>query len=325
MGLNKLIIVMSLILSNSTFVNAQDVRAMKPKLIIVPSDNWCKNNKFITVFDNQGIKKQIPDYRTALVENSQISLVISKLEELFQERNFAPVNLERALKSVENEIIEEQLRESKDSGSSLAESPIDMFKKTAKADILIQVGYTINLRGPQKSVTYLLRGFDSYTDKAVANASGVSDWSSTFSVTELLQRSVVNKMDGFLNQLQVHFNDMFKNGREVKISLRRWSDWEYDMESYFGDNDEEIGLLIEDWIFENTVNGKFSTADYTENMINFEQVRIPLFTERNGRKRPLNTRTFGYNLSRYLKSKFGIESKVSTKGLGEATLILGSK
>ena len=39
MGLNKLIIVMSLILSNSTFVNAQDVRAMKPKLIIIPIKN----------------------------------------------------------------------------------------------------------------------------------------------------------------------------------------------------------------------------------------------------------------------------------------------
>ena len=311
-----------LCLSNIFSINAQ---AKKPKLLIVPSDNWCFQNDYTDDFNNQGIVQRIPNYRKALIEDSDLPLIISKLEELLQERNFAPENLERALKSVENSIIEEQLRESKETGSGISENPIDMLKKAAKADIIIQIGYSIKTRGPQRMIEFVMGGYDAYTDKPVANATNISDWLRGMEPAALAQRAIISEMDGFLDLLQSHFDDMFENGREVSISIRKWDDWEYDLESYFGDDEEELGLLIEDWIFENTVEGRFSTSDYTENMLNFEQVRIPLFTERNGRQRPMDTRLFARNLSRYLIDEFSIENKITTKGLGEATLILGSK
>ena len=118
---------------------------------------------------------------------------------------------------------------------------------------------------------------------------------------------------------------MFDNGREVTIRIKRWDDWEYDLESYFGSDEEELGLLIEDWLADNSVQGRFSTTDATENIMFFEQVRIPLYYERNGRQRAMDTRRFANNLSRFLKSEFGIINKLTTRGLGEATLILGSK
>ena len=174
-------------------------------------------------------------------------------------------------------------------------------------------------------IELVVGAYDAYTDKPVANATNISDWLRGMEPAALAQRAIISEMDGFLDLLQSHFDDMFENGREVSISIRKWDDWEYDLESYFGDDEEELGLLIEDWIFENTVEGRFSTSDYTENMLNFEQVRIPLFTERNGRQRPMDTRLFARNLSRYLIDEFSIENKITTKGLGEATLILGSK
>ena len=311
-----------LCLSNILSINAQ---AKKPKLLIVPSDNWCFQNDYTDDFNNQGIVQRIPNYRKALIEDSDLPLIISKLEELLQERNFAPENLERALKSVENSIIEEQLRESKEAGSGISENPIDMLKKTAKADIIIQLGYNIKERGFEKMIELVVGAYDAYTDKPVANATNISDWLRGMEPAALAQRAIISEIDGFLDLLQSHFDDMFENGREVSISIRKWDDWEYDLESYFGDDEEELGLLIEDWIFENTVEGRFSTSDYTENMLNLEQVRIPLFTERNGRQRPMDTRLFARNLSRYLRDEFSIENKITTKGLGEATIILGSK
>jgi hypothetical protein len=159
-----------------------------------------------------------------------------------------------------------------------------MLKKAAKADIIIQIGYSIKTRGPQRMIEFVMGGYDAYTDKPVANATNISDYFTGLETSALAQRAIISEMDGFLDLLQSHFDDMFENGREVSISIRKWDDWEYDLESYFGDDDEELGLLIEDWIFENTVGGRFSTSDYTENMLNFEQVRIPLFTERNADK-----------------------------------------
>ena len=61
-------------------------------------------------------------------------------------------------------------------------------------------------------------------------------------------------------------------------------------------------------------------------MIILEQVRIPLYYERNGRQRAMDTRRFASELSRYLReAPFNIENKLTTRGLGEATIFLGSK
>jgi hypothetical protein len=87
-----------------------------------------------------------------------------------------------------------------------------------------------------------------------------------------------------------------------------------------------LGFHIENWIADNTVAGRFSTIDATETMMRFEQVRIPMMMERNGREIAMDTRRYIYNLSRYLsKAPFNIESKLYQRGLGEAWLILGEK
>jgi hypothetical protein len=59
-------------------------------------------------------------------------------------------------------------------------------------------------------------------------------------------------------------------------------------------------------------------------MMNFEQVRIPMTYEKNGKVRGLDARRWAKGLSSYLK-EMGIENKLTIRGLGEATLILGSK
>ena len=72
---------------------------------------------------------------------------------------------------------------------------------------------------------------------------------------------------------------MFENGRIVSFRVKVWDDWDYDLETEdFGD--DELGILIEDWISDNTVNNRFTTVDATESMMFFDQVRIPLYNEK---------------------------------------------
>ena len=233
--------------------------------------------------------------------------------------------MEQAIKTLESNSAEDAMMSSKDSGMGASESPIDKLKAVAKADIIIGMSWTVNQNGPEKSVTFILEGIDAYTDKQIAGATGTGPSSFSATLAVLLEEAVLAHIDNFNALLMTHFEDLFANGREVIVRIKKWDDWYEDLETEYGDDEEELGVLIEDWMADNTVQGRFNTTDATENMMLFEQVRIPLYYERNGKQRAMDTRRFAKNLSKYLKDKFEIISKVTTKGLGRATIYLGGK
>jgi len=301
-------------------------QAKKPTIMVVPSDAWCNKNGYMMEFDNQGTKVKIPSYKQAFQENTDLLLVISTINGLMAERGFPLKNMESAIKTLESNSAEDAMMSSKDSGSEAGESPIDKLKAIAKADIIMQLTWTINKTGPEQSVTFNLQGLDSYTDKQVATAAGTGAPSFSAELPVLLEEAVLAHLDNFNSSLMTHFEDLFANGREVILRIKRWDDWDEDLESEFGDDEEELGIIIEDWVADNTVAGRFSTTDATENMMLFEQVRIPLYYERKGKQRAMDTRRWARGLSNYLKNEpFNIVNKVVTKGLGRVTIYLGSK
>jgi len=295
-------------------------QAKKPTIMVVPSDVWCNINGYMMEFNNQGKVVKVPDYKKALQENSDLLLVISKINELMAERGFPLKNLESSLKSLESEAAEDAMLTSK-GGSEVNESPIDKLKKVAKADIWIQMTWTVNTTGPKKSITFNLQGLDAYTDKQIAGASGTGEPSFTSELPVLLEEAVLAHLDNFNVQLQSHFDDMLTNGREIILRIKTWNAWEYDLESEDFGNDE-LSSLIENWVTDNTVQGRFNTTDATENMMLFEQVRIPLYDEAG---KALDARKWANGLRKYLKDTYQIESKLMMKGLGEAQLVLGEK
>ena len=298
-------------------------QAKKPTIMVVPSDAWCNQNGYMTTFDNQGQKVSYPDYRKALQGDVDLLLVISKINELMADRGFPLKNLESSLKTLENQSAEDAMLMSKD-GGEVNESPIDQLKKVAKADIWIQMTWSVTTTGPNKSVTFNLQGLDAYTDKQVAGASGTGKPSFTAELPVLLEEAVISHLDNFNVQLQNHFDDMFENGREIILRIKTWDTWGYDLESTdFGD--DEIGMLIEDWVSDNTVQNRFNTTDATENMLLFEQVRIPLYYDRNGQQRAVDARSWANGLRKHLSDTYQIESKLMMQGLGQAQLVLGGK
>lgn len=300
-------------------------QAKKPTLMVLPSDTWCIENGYTQEFDNQGTKVIVPDYKKALQRDTDLLLVISKINGLMAERGFPLKNAETVLKSINQSTAIDNMTTSSAGGDGLAESPVDQLLNQAKADIIIQLTWIINKVGPKKTLTFNMQGLDSYTNKQIATAAGTGAPTFSSEIVVLLEEAVISYMDTFTNSLQAHFDDLFKNGREASIRIKRWDSWEYTLEDYFGSDEEELGILIEDWLADNTQNGRFNTTDATENMMYFEQVRIPLYYERNGRQRAMDTRRFANNLARYLRQKYKVESKLMTRGLGEATLVLGSK
>lgn len=295
-------------------------QAKKPTIMVVPSDNWCIKNGFSTKYDNQGTVEEYPDYEKAIQQNSDLLLVISKLNELMADRGFPLKNLESELKKLKSQSAEDALLMSK-SGGEVNESPIDKLKKTAKADIIMQLTYTINQTGPKRSITFILQGLDAYTGKQVAGASGTGAPSFAAELPLLLEEAVISHLDNFNAQLLTHFDDLFENGREIVIRIKVFGSWDGDLETEV--DGQEISAHIEDWIAKNALKGRYSSTDVTENMMLFEQVRIPLYDETN---KALDARGFCKGLQNYLKSPpFNITNKLMTQGLGQAQIVLGDK
>lgn len=316
--MKKLFITLSLVLVG--FVTAFG-QAKKPTIMIVPSDNWCVKNGYTMEFDDEGTKVTIPDYKTAFQQSTEVKLVVSAINGMMAERGFPLKDLETIMKQLEENAAEDAMRTSK-SGAEVAESPIDMLKKKAKADIIMELTWTVNATGPKKSITFILRGLDAYTGKQVASAQGTGAPSFSAETNVLLQEAVTAHLDNFNSQLQTHFDDMFENGREIIVRIKVWDDWDYDLESEdFGD--DELGMMIEDWMTDNTQKGRFSTTDATETMMLFEQVRIPMYDDRG---RAQDARRWARNLYKYLKNDpLNIPCKLTQKGLGRATIYLGGK
>lgn len=298
-------------------------QAKKPKLMVVPSDNWCQQHGFMQTFDNQGITENIPDYQAALLKDADLNNVISKINILMADRGFPLKSLSQTSKSIRNLSAEDQLIQSKTTGASLKESPLDRLRRTAKADIILYVNWQVSTVGPKNTVTYNLVGMDAYTNKQVAGAQGTGAPSFSAEVPVLLEEAVQNNMDNFCAQLQAHFDDLLENGREIAIDVKVFDDGSgVDLESE--DNEgTELSELIENWMAENTVNHRYNLSDATENYMTFEQVRIPVY-KKNGM--PEDAMGFGRELRKYVQSlPFNIPCKLLNRGLGRCLLIIGEK
>jgi len=309
-----------LFLINISFFGNIFGQAKKPTLMILPSDNWCEQRYFMSTYDDQGTQKKVPNYKQAFQEDTELGQVISKIGGLMVDKGFPLKDAEQEIKLLEARRAEDNMTESKTSGSSISESPLDMLKKTAKSDILVQIWWKVNKESNGKSVSFTLEALDSYTGKRIASSTGNSEASNDI-VPELLLKAVESHISTFSTQLQAHFDDLFTNGREVSIYIKKWDSWEYDLEEEY--DGEELSDIIDTWMYENTVSHRYSLTDVTENYMRFEQVRIPVY---NDKGRPLDSRAFIKELRKVLKAEpYNFEVKLMTRGLGEAILVLGEK
>lgn len=293
-------------------------QAKKPLLMVVPSDVWCTQNNYVVKSNTMGEDAITMDYKKALQNDAELSLVISKIGELMQNEEFPLVDLNSKMKELETMEAEKSVALQDQGG--ISETATEKLYRVARADIRIEIFWKVNNVGFDKSITFELRGIDQYTNKQIAAASGTGKPSSSGELARLLQEAVSGHIGQFCDQLQTHFDDLFANGREVSLYCRRANDSDINYESEI--NGEQLGFLIEDWMAEHTQSGRFSTADATENVLSFNQVRIPLVNESG---RALDTRTWARELLKYL-NKLNMKVKLETKGLGQAYItLLGTK
>ena len=295
--------------------------AKKPSVMVVPSLPWCKAHGYVTTVTQQGVTKEFPDYAKA-AGDADLFAVITKLGELMAERGLVLKDYAAAARSADQLTLETEMLTSSTSGASIVESPMDRLLNVAKADILVEVGWVVNTMGPKHSITYNLRGIDAYTSNQVAAAQGTGEQSFSAEVPVLLEEAVISNLDQFASQMQMHFDDLLANGRSVNIVIQTFDNGEgINLETEF--DGMELQEIIDEWMAEHSVQGRYSLDVATESTMLFNNVRIPLFRD-NGA--PMDTRAFVSMLRKELRAApYNIQSKLTTTGLGRARLTIGEK
>jgi len=312
--------ILSLVMFLAGWVFTSQAQQKKPTLMILPSDNWCNQRYFMSSFNDQGTMKKIPNYKQAFQEDTELGQVIAKLGAFMLNEGYTLKDAEQEIKKLEQVSAEDNVTASNNSGSDLSETPLDKLKKRAKSDIIIQLWWEVNTATGGNVIRYTLDAFDAYTGKRIASSTGNSKASDKF-IPDLLLKAVKENFSLFNSQIDTYFNDMKKNGREVIVKIKTWKNWDKNLEEEY--DGKELNEYITGWMKKNTLQGNFNTTDNSETYILFEQTRIPLVNESG---EAMDARDFTRGLQKYLKAPpFNITSKLMTRGLGEAILVLGEK
>ena len=226
MLMRKVILLKLVLLSSFIMMSLLSMaQAKKPTIMIVPADTYCSRNGYVVEWiDESGNVNSVSDFANLFRQEDveDLRLVISELSQIMAERGFPLKDLEQTLKSLQQESVEMSLLESSSSGSYITESMLDKVKRTAKADIILDLDFTPMQKGPQRYISYNLRALDAYTNKVIAANSGVGSPSVSAPINLLLEEAVLNFIDPFCAQLMSHFEDMSKNGREIVVKLKVW-------------------------------------------------------------------------------------------------------
>lgn len=297
-------------------------QAKKPELMVVPSLPWCNEKGYVFERTTELGSETLPDYKKALAQDKDLMNVISKIGILMADKGFPLKDLSASIKNMEMINARNAMTLSKNSGVVLTETALDVLKRTAKCDIILEVDWSVNVLGPKKSVTYNLRGIDAYTNMQVAGAQGTGQPSFSAEIPVLVEEAILANMDNFTSQLQAHFDNLFENGREVSIDINVFDTGAgIDLETEYGEN--ELIDVIEEWLEKHCVKGRFSKAEGSENFAMFNQVRIPMINE-NGKA--IDTEDFVKELRKMLrKPPYNLVCKVIPHGLGRCQLIVGDK
>ena len=302
---------------------------IKPSIMVMPADNFMSKHGYEMKFGNQGSIVVVNDYSRALREHNGLQDVIDKIGGLWAERGFPLEDLGMTLKSIAEEAAIDNASTSKD-GQEIAKNPVEKLLEQASPDIRLTLNYSFTEGGfNMKSCTFTITAFDAYTNKNLGSKGGTGEGDFSRGSGELVAEQVYAYMDGFALDIQRHFENIVENGREVKITIKNWDTWGEDLESEFGEDEEELGVLIEDWMADNTVDGGPKLGSSTANRQVYTQVMIPCFytkVSKSGktRERKMDTKKFAQNLQKYLKT-LDVPAKVRGRGLGMAEIIIGGK
>ncbi|MBQ2540144.1 MAG: hypothetical protein II551_00690 [Paludibacteraceae bacterium] len=304
----------TLLAATLVFATGMFAQAVQPSMMVFPSKAWCHDNGFEkTVVKENGKEVRVQEYDKAFTDNRDLGPAVRTIGGMMQERGFQLIDLQQQLASQD---LETALDNADDYGVEV--SAYDKLVEAAGPDIALHINYYTEEQGPRVTIFYDLTAFDAYTNKQVATTGLVSHGPVMKApLQNLLQTALLGSIDKFNAQLMQHFMEMKEKGREISVRINTRSGWEDGLETEI--NGKELTEIIEEWMQNNCVSGRAHQKSASETSMYYDSARIPLY-DANGRA--VQAKQWLKTLQKDLK-KMGVPSKIKTRGLGQAQLIIG--
>ena len=306
-------------------------KAQKPKVMIMPSKNFCIKHSYGSYTrDANGKNVFVCDYDQAL-SDQELRLIITGTEQFFTKNGFPLENLSATLEKMSQ-------TEAVQKVNLVDVSANDLIFSSARPDIYIDLDFNVVKRGPMTQIQALnLEARDAATTQLIYGKTGDSSSSTSATLTTLCQEVVNSYADEFLSQLTSFFTDMFNNGRKIEVvfHMKGSSPYKFDESIEIGGKEYDLNKLIETQIRKLSVNGSYTVS--TSNSVEMRfQMRSPIFREEEdpfeGTKVTVSVTAtnIGQDLKSFLNNKKyfpfkeeGIKITVIPQGVGIVNVFIG--
>ena len=183
----------------------------KISFIVLPSENWCKKNGFVSKVEVQGGVIDIPNYEYAMQNSEECKFVVECFNKLLIKEGCQ-------IKDISDELcrIDSMLK----TCSSIECLPHNILKHQG-IDVYIELDWKENVdKYNRHSITYIFEAFDANSDKKVAYCQGSTMGMFRGSNLQSLEETVYSNFDYFKMQLNNHLIDINVNGKEVTLDIK---------------------------------------------------------------------------------------------------------
>lgn len=285
-----------------------------PTLMVIPSDGLLQQIGYLSSIDNQGMTSYVRDYNGALINNSDLKFVIAAIEEEFANVGYPLENLEQQLKMIGNE-------NAMDEAEGIARDLRAELMNTARPDYIIEIEYEMKVdsksRNLSKSLTYIVKCLDVYTNKAIAaiTRADVGKDGDNVDLAPIIKQDFPETIGQLQGTISSHYADQLANGAEVSFRVVVLQESGIAMDDDCGS--DEIGEQVINWLKENSINSTYKMVKNTSTEMRFTNVRMYTQDE-NGNS--YTAYDFAKDLKDALEDGCGLDVANKTQSIGDSYL-----
>ena len=254
--------------------------------------------------------KEGQNYRTLYEDDANIRIVMTKIREAFDAKNFTTVDFVAKLQA--------QSQASEVYGEGTKRDLKSQILQLTGADMYVVAEIITNFASSGNSVRIIMTAYDIATGNSLANKVADSGELYTNDVGGLATRALARTSGEFLEVLQNKFNKMVLEGRSISVdfTLDEETELTFSTEVETGNT---IADEIELWVAENAYQNNYHTTGTSDLYMNFDDIRIPIRDEKGNNYKPL---MFRMALTKFLKS-IKLNSKIDINGYAFHVKITG--
>lgn len=265
-------------------------RAIKPKIMIIPSDVWMNENNYTTTEEVQGVSQKTYNYGEAFSNSALLNDVVNSTGGKFADRGFNLTQMSEAIKAVEDRIKRNNI-----TGRTL--SLLDELALEVSADIILRVDFNIKGASLGRKIVdrFSMTAVDAYSQENL----GKAGLPGAPSVAESESILVLERVEAFINNLEGSIKRVFQgyveNGRKARIEIMVNPDAvDFGCYDYYGTELSDGTFLyeyFENWAVENGFKGQgYAEPSPSGESVNL-YINIPLVNDKGRAVRALNYAT----------------------------------